>query len=727
MPVPVVLHRLKARDPERDGLRRAVRAAIVVPVAAAVSFRIGASQTPLFTIFGSFALMVLADFPGNRQNRALAYAGLGVNGAVLITLGTLVAPHPWLAVTTMFVLGVVVTFSGVLSETIAAGQRATLLTFVLPACTPPGPINERLLGWLIALVICVPASLFLLPPRHHDELRRHAAQVCGALADRLAGNASGQQVTAAMNALRANFLGADFRPVGLTAGSRALVRVVDDLEWITERIGAGTGEVLDDMKGPAVRVLRDSARVLSISRPADRAPSRDELAAALDELRAVARGRYREDIAAVLGEPDDGSAVAVGRRLLTRRTVAATIGATGRVIAAAAAADARPVWARALGRQLPETGASDRVLPETAAVASITAGFLATRSVALRNSLRTGLGLALAVAITHIFPVQHGFWVVLGAMSVLRSSALTTGTNIVRAVVGTTIGFVIGALLITVLGVDPVVLWVLLPVLVFASAYVPEVASFTAAQAAFTMMVLVIFNLIVPTGWRVGLVRVEDVVVGAFAALVVSVLLWPRGAKVVVNATIESARETFSRYLQAAVHRITRGASEAVDDNLTDLGHDGLVAWRTLDDAVRQYLSESGGATDSRAPVVRASNRVMRMRTAADLIADIQWPPPLTAYPRAKKILEAHTDAVCDRLAGRDDTVWPPISDDLVPALRAESTDGEADEPLARRASDTAVAAALPLVMVAASLGELELVYPSAAEALVTTRRPGAA
>ena len=318
------------------------------------------------------------------------------------------------------------------------------------------------------------------------------------------------------------------------------------------------------------------------------------------------------------------------------------------------------------------------------------------------------MGLALAVAITHLFPVQHGFWVVLGAMSVLRSSALTTGTNIVRAVVGTTIGFVVGALLITVLGVDPVVLWMLLPILVFTSAYVPEVASFTAAQAAFTMMVLVIFNLIVPTGWRVGLVRVEDVAVGALAGLVVSVLLWPRGARTVVNAAIESARDRFSRYLEAAVHRITRGASESVDDNVTALGHDGLVAWRVLDDAVRQYLSENGGATDARAPVVRASNRVMRMRSAADLIADIQWPPPLTAYPRAKKILEAHTDAVCDRLAGRDDRVWPPISDDLVPALRTEST-GRVE---------SAVAAALPLVMVAASLGELELVYPA---------RPGAA
>jgi uncharacterized membrane protein YccC len=690
------VHQLLARDPERDGLRRAVRAAIIVPIAAAVSFQIGAPQTVLFTIFGSFALMVIVDFPGNRPNRALAYAGLGCNGAVLITLGTLVAPIPWLAVTAMFVLGVAVTLAGVLSETIAAGQRATLLTFVLPACTPVGPIGERLLGWAIALGLCVPAALFLLPPRHHDELRRHAAQVCGALADRLEGKASADEVHAAMNALRANFLGADFRPVGLSAGSRALVRVVDDLDWITHRVDEDALEALADMTEPAVSVLRKSAGVLSITRSADRGASRAELATALAELRSVAHGRYREDIVAVLGEADDEAAVAVGRRLLTRRTVAAMIAATGRVIAAAATADARPVWARALGRRLPETGASDRVLPETVAAARITAGFLSTRSVALRNSVRTGLGLALAVTITHIFPVQHGFWVVLGAMSVLRSSALTTGTKMMHAVLGTMIGFVIGAVLIKIFGVSPVVLWMLLPLLVFASAYVQQVASFTAAQAAFTMMVLVIFNLIVPIGWRVGLVRLEDVVVGALTGLVVAVMLWPRGATASVNAAIGSAQATFARYLHAAVYRVTRGASEAVDDNVTALGHDATAAWRTVDDAVRQYLSESGGATDSRAPIVRASNRVTRMRSAADLIADISSPPPLTAYPRAKAILEAHTDAWC---AG--DPTWPPISDDVVPALRAEST-GDED----------AIAAALPLVTVAANVGELELVSP---------------
>jgi hypothetical protein len=697
------VQRVRSRDPEYDAMRRAVRAAIVVPVAAAVSFTIaGDSQTPLFTVFGSFALMVLADFPGNRQTRALAYAGLGLNGALLITLGTVVARIPWLAVLLMFLLGVAVTLAGVLSETIAAGQRATLLTFVLPACTPPGPVDERLLGWLIALAICVPSALFLLPPRHHDQLRRRAARVCVALADRLEGSASAAAVSKTMDALRASFLGADFRPVGLSAGSRALVRVVDDLEWLTDRVDDDARDALTVIREPAIRVLRASAHLLRIDRVADRAASRDELGNALKELRSVARGRYRQDIAAVLREPDDAAAVELGRDHLISRTMAATIAVTGRIIAAAAAADARPVWARALGRQLPVTGAAERVLPESVAITTIPTGFLTTRSVVARNSLRTGLGLALAVAITHVFPVEHGFWVVLGALSVLRSSALTTGTKVVRAVVGTAIGFLLGAALISVVGVNPVVLWALVPVVIFGSAYVPEVASFAAGQVAFTMWVLIVFNLIQPSGWRVGLIRIEDVVVGALVGVVVSLLLWPRGATASVSAAIESVRLVGSRYLQAAVLRITRGSSEAVDDGVTALSHDTLTASRTLDDAVRQYLSESGGATDARAPVIRASNRVIRLRGAADLIADIPWPPPLSVYPRARAVLEEHAESVCERLAGGTDPAsWAPVSDDLVRAMRAESS-----------GDDQAVSAALPLVTVAAYLGELELIYP---------------
>ncbi|MCV7278803.1 FUSC family protein [Mycolicibacterium flavescens] len=695
--------RIRTRDPERDALRRATRAAIVLPVAAAVSFAVGGgSQTPMFTIFGSVALLILVDFPGNRPARALAYCGLGFNGALLITLGTLVSPHPWVSVAAMFVLGFVVTFSGVLSEIVAAGQRATLLTFVLPACTPPGPIPDRLFGWLIALAICVPAALFLLPPRHHDELRGDAARVCNRLADCLQGRAGAKDATRAMNQLWVTFLNTDFRPVALTAGSRALVRVVDDLGWLADRITDDTGRWLGDMRDPLVRVLRDSAAVLGVPDVARRTARSRDLDAALTEQREIAQGRYREDIAEILACSDDAAAVAVGRKLLARRTFSASVGVTGRIIRNAAAADARPVWARILGRGLPKTGTADWVMPETTAVAVITRGFFATRAVVLRNSLRTGLGLSMAVTVTHLFPLQQGFWVVLGAMSVLRSSALTTGTRVVRAVAGTAIGFLLGVVLIELLGVDPVVMWMLLPVVAFGSAFVPEVASFIAGQAAFTMMVLIIFNLIAPTGWSVGLIRVEDVAVGALVGVMVSVLLWPRGARTRVSRAIDEAFTVGAQFLTAAVRRVTRGDSEDATNRVNSLSQQALKASRTADDAVRQFLSESSGPTDIRAPAVRSANRAVRLRAAAELIADVS-PPPLGVYERTRRVLEAHADAISARATDGSTDTPAPISDDLVMALRAEATD-----------DGLAVSAALPLVAVAAHLGALELLYPKA-------------
>ena len=110
-----------------------------------------------------------------------------------------------------------------------------------------------------------------------------------------------------MLALRENFLGADFRPVGLSAGSRALVRVVEDLEWLADRVSDEAGPALRDMQAPGVRVLRCSARGAS-SRPASptATPDRADLEAALDPN----CGRWREGATARTStrssaQPDD--------------------------------------------------------------------------------------------------------------------------------------------------------------------------------------------------------------------------------------------------------------------------------------------------------------------------------------------------------------------------------------------------------------------------------------
>ena len=91
-------------------------------------------------------------------------------------------------------------------------------------------------------------------------------------------------------------------------------------------------------------------------------------------------------------------------------------------------------------------------------------------------------------------------------------------------------GFIVGAALLVGIGTNTTLLWFLLPPAVFLAGVAPAVISFAGGQAAFTLVLVILFNIIQPTGWRVGLVRIEDVAIGVGVSLVVGVLFWPRGA-----------------------------------------------------------------------------------------------------------------------------------------------------------------------------------------------------
>ena len=128
------------------GLRRAVRAAVVVPLDFAIGSQlVDNSQTATFAAFGSFALLLFVEFPGNRTARAAEFGLLAVTGAVLIVAGTYAAHPSWLAVTSMAVVAFVILFSGVVSSVTAGAGRAALLLFILPVMLPgdavdhPGP------------------------------------------------------------------------------------------------------------------------------------------------------------------------------------------------------------------------------------------------------------------------------------------------------------------------------------------------------------------------------------------------------------------------------------------------------------------------------------------------------------------------------------------------------------------------------------------------------------
>ena len=108
------------------------------------------------------------------------------------------------------------------------------------------------------------------------------------------------------------------------------------------------------------------------------------------------------------------------------------------------------------------------------------------RSVWTVNSLRGAIALAAAVAVADLTSVQHGFWVVLGTLSVLRTNAASTGATALRAIPGRRSDSRSGAAA----GRDRTgswALWAALPGPVLITAYAPGTLPFTVGQAAFTV------------------------------------------------------------------------------------------------------------------------------------------------------------------------------------------------------------------------------------------------
>jgi hypothetical protein len=243
----------------------------------------------------------------------------------------------------------------------------------------------------------------------------------------------------------------------------------------------------------------------------------------------------------------------------------------------------------------------------------------------LHNSLRGAAGLGLAVLAARLTGVQHSFWVVLGALSVLRSNALNTGQDAVRAMLGTVVGFIVGAALLVGIGTNTTLLWFLLPLAVFLAGVAPAVISFAGGQAAFTLTLVILFNLIEPTGWRVGLVRIKDVAIGVGVSLVVGVLFWPRGAAPALRQALAEAYADVVEYFASTVRfGMSRGdPGTPAPPALAGDAARAAAASRRLDDAFRTYLAVRGAKRFTLADVAGLVTGVAGLRLEADAVLDL--------------------------------------------------------------------------------------------------------
>jgi uncharacterized membrane protein YccC len=617
---------------------RALRATIVVPGLFAITYRvIGDLQLATFTAFGGFATLVMASFDGRRRDKLMAHIGLAVASSVLLVIGTAVSTSPVIAtiVTIPVVFGVL--FAGIAGPNAASASTAALLAYVLPATSSAAmsTIGPRLAGWWLASIVGTAAVLALSQRVPGQRLRTAAAANARALSDQLDAALRGDTdpgyraiLLDAKNQLLTVFTSTPYRQTGLAAAEQALDNLVGLLEWCTTVLCDSLHEYRDlstideverQLLAATSAALRDVADLMA------GAPVRPSLAR-LDTALAASAAHLRE-----LCERCDGYTDAV-HLSFHARTVAVTAhtAMTDALIAAHRAEPAIVSGGRRRWYGVPDAAVGERKVARLAAATNVVSRHANLRSVWFRNSARGAVALAAAIAVADATGVQHGFWVVLGTLSVLRTSAAATGATAMRALLGTVIGFAVGAALLLVIGTSAGALWTALPLAVLVAAYAPGALPFAAGQAAFTVVVSVLFNLLVPAGWEIGVVRIEDVAIGCAVSFVVGVLFWPRGAGSLVADDLADAFRTGGLYLSDATHWALGLRAEA------PLASPAISAGIRLDEALRGFLAEQGTKRVPKEYLWRLVAGALRARLTAHSLAGL---PAVSGEPDPLRLL----------------------------------------------------------------------------------------
>ena len=298
------------------------------------------------------------------------------------------------------------------------------------------------------------------------------------------------------------------------------------------------------------------------------------------------------------------------------------------------------------------------------------------RSSVLQTSLRTGVGLAVAVLISQLLRLDHAFWVVLGTLSVLRSNALSTGRTTLQALAGTIAGFVVAGAFTAAVGTTSPALWFALPVVVFLAAYGSTAFGFVAGQAGFTIVVIIVFNIIAPVGWRLGLARLEDVAIGASISVVVGLILWPRGARRELALELGGLYRSAAAFLDGCLSRVLEPGQ------VVDTGPLRSTAIRARDragEAMNHYLNERGAkplAPETAAQLVAAGTDSILFGDLFERFASsgyrINVCPESASLLRGQlRVLTAAWSHLADRIErSTPDSIHPRVSDDEI--LRAE-------------------------------------------------------
>jgi uncharacterized membrane protein YccC len=592
----------------------------------------------------------------------VAYVIMIVVGDIIVVLGTLLSDTLWASAIVMFLIVFAAAFLTVFGGYTTAFISPVALAYSLSVLYPLADLGlwPRVIGWAIGGAVAMVAALVLWPAYGGNRLRESLAAASGGIAAALESLKDGDKAEShyrdAVKALAETRqrMSAPLRPGGPLSRDVGLLHLARNLEQAADM----TRRVLDGGWTPG-----DDEQIATICAEAFRRIS----AVLLGEIDATAvtqdlphlsealKARRVTVNAAAMRAMETGDDKAAEAVTIVRRSF--PIMAISHIAVWAEAATATALGAGTAITPVsiaPEVAAIPDQLRETLSrIGRIVGKGLDPDGVIFRNSIRAAAAMTLAVLLAKLLPVDHGFWVTLGALLVLRSSASSTSATALQAILGTFVGFVLAAGIVVAFDNHDTYLLYILPFLVFLAGYTPGAVSFVVGQVSFTMLMVVLFTLIDKAGLATDLARLETVSIGAAVAAAMSLILWPRGARVALARAVAGVYRAAAEGLRTLVTGSEAARLEA-DRNL-------YTANRRADEAFGIAISEHGTKIDVDAwmALFRAPNTTHAMvdRLLPDITPWIE-----EACNPALGATVIHRDRVAEKLIGVAERLEHPRS-----------------------------------------------------------------
>ena len=482
----------------------------------------------IYALFGAVALGALSQVPGAAAQRARTMVAVLPVAALLILLGTALAVSTWAAVAGMLVVGFAVAFAGVGGPRLVGLAAGLQLFYILPCFPPyaPATVGSRLVGVSVGVLLLALAQLLVWPDRAPEGYQPRLARACSRLADyaqalfTAGGVVAQRSAQEAAEALRPSRLPPQLRPAGAGRRDRARGHAAGALRFALARLselarvpagGGGRPAAGDPLTPAASALLIQAAAVTRASAgclTGGAAPDPDALAEAVTAFQRARRERGGGDPAALRA---DALAVAAADGVWV---LATAVRLAGGVPTAAPDRTGRFWYARERDPALWWRQLRAHLTP---------------RSVHFQGAVRVALALAAARLVAGVLDLQHGFWVLLATLTLMRSRAADTRTALTPVVTGTVVGALAAAALLVVVGADIEVYAIALPPTMLLAFAVGVLLGPAWAQALFTLFVTMAFTQLAPASWQLAEARLVDVLTGAAVGVLAGAAAWPRG------------------------------------------------------------------------------------------------------------------------------------------------------------------------------------------------------